>query len=137
MHGGFEGTDARFAVYFPPPERYQGRFFQPLMPVSGTEYGAATGALTQVAGLGGYIGFCSDSGAYLVESNLGSLTPFPGDDTRIVMHRTSAAVARYSRQLAAEMYGDHRAHGYVYGGSGHLTARGAPGYRQPSHHAVS
>ena len=118
VHGGFEGTDARFAVYFPPPERYQGRFFQPLMPVSGTEYGAATGALTQVAGLGGYIGFCSDSGAYLVESNLGSLTPFPGDDTSIVMHRTSAAVARYSRQLAAELYGDHRAYGYVYGGSG-------------------
>lgn len=25
VHGGFEGTDARFAVHFPPPERYQGR----------------------------------------------------------------------------------------------------------------
>ena len=34
------------------------------------------------------------------------------------MHRTSAAVARYSRQLAADMYGDHRAYGYVFGGSG-------------------
>lgn len=118
VHGGFEGTDARFAMYFPPPERYQGRFFQPLMPVSGTEYGAATGALTQVAGLGGYIGFCADSGGYLVESNLGRLTPFPGDDASIPMHRTSAAVARYSRQVAAEMYGDHRPYGYVYGGSG-------------------
>lgn len=118
VHGGFEGTDARFAIYFPTPERYQGRFFQPLMPVSGTEYGAASGALTQVAGLGGYVGFCSDSGAYLVESNLGSTTPFPGEDTSIVMHRTSAAVARYSRVLAAEMYGDHRAYGYVFGGSG-------------------
>ena len=118
VHGGFEGTDARFAIYFPPPERYQGRFFQPLMPVSGTEFGGASGALSQVAGLAGYIGFCSDSGAYLVESNLGSLTPFPGKDPSIVMHRTSAATARYSRQLAAEMYGDHRAFGYVYGGSG-------------------
>ncbi|MGH9006395.1 MAG: hypothetical protein ACRDV6_01565 [Acidimicrobiales bacterium] len=88
------------------------------MPVSGTEYGAASGTLSQVAGLGGYIGFCSDSGAYLVESNLGRLSPFPGDDPSIVMHRTSAAVARYSRVLAAEMYGDHRAYGYVYGGSG-------------------
>ena len=94
VHGGFEGTDARFAMYFPTPERYQGRFFQPLMPVSGTEFGGATGVLKNVAGLGGYIGFCSDSGAYLVESNLGRLTPFPGDDTSIVMHRTSAAVAR-------------------------------------------
>jgi hypothetical protein len=118
VHGGFERTDARFAMYFPTPERYQGRFFQPLMPVSGTEFGGATGVLTNVAGLGGYIGFCSDSGAYLVESNLGSLTPFPGDDTSIVMHRTSAAVARYSRVLAAEMYGDHRPYGYVFGGSG-------------------
>jgi hypothetical protein len=118
VHGGFEGTDARFAIYFPPAERYQGRFFQPLMPVSGTEYGAASGALTHVAGLGGYIGFCADSGAYLVESNLGSLTPFPGDGPDLTMDRTSAAVARHSRLLAAEMYGDHRPYGYVYGGSG-------------------
>lgn len=118
VHGGFEGTDARFAMYFPTPERYQGRFFQPLMPVSGTEFGGATGVLSYVAGLGGYIGFCSESGAYLVESNLGRLTPFPGDDTSIVMHRTSAAVARYSRFMAAQMYGDHRPYGYVFGGSG-------------------
>ncbi len=118
VHGGFEGTDARFAMYFPPPARYQGRFFQPLMPVSGTEYGAATGALSHVAGLGGYIGFCSDNGAYLVESNLGSLMPFPGPGPDLTQNRTSAAVARYSRQVAAEMYGDHRPFGYVYGGSG-------------------
>ena len=118
VHGGFEGTDARFAMYFPPPARYQGRFFQPLMPVSGTEYGAASGALSHVAGLGGYIGFCSDNGGYLVESNLGSLMPFPGAGPDLTLNRTSAAVARYSRQVAAEMYGDHRPFGYVYGGSG-------------------
>jgi hypothetical protein len=88
------------------------------MPVSGTEYGAASGALTHVAGLGGYIGFCSDNGGYLVESNLGSLTPFPGPGPDLTLHRTSTAVARYSRQVAAEMYGDHRPFGYVYGGSG-------------------
>ena len=33
-------------------------------------------------------------------------------------YRASAAVARYSRVLAAEMYGEHRPYGYVYGGSG-------------------
>lgn len=118
VHGGFEGTDTRFAMYLPPAERYQGRFFQPLMPVSGTEFGAVSGALSRVAGLGGYIGFCSDSGAYLVESNLGRLTPFPGPEPSIPMHRASAAVARYSRRVAAEMYGDHRPYGYVFGGSG-------------------
>src|SRR3990172_9827670 len=25
MHGHFPGTDARFAFYFPPPEKYEGR----------------------------------------------------------------------------------------------------------------
>ena len=118
VHGGFEGTDARFAMYFPPAERYQGRFFQPLMPVAGTEYGAATGALSHVAGLAGYIGFCSDNGGYLVESNLGHFTPAVGRGPDLSMNRTSAAVARYSRKVAAEMYGDHRPYGYVYGGSG-------------------
>src|SRR5579864_6362329 len=28
VHGGFKGTEARFAFYFPPKEQYQGRFFQ-------------------------------------------------------------------------------------------------------------
>ena len=119
VHGGFEGTDARFAMYFPPPERYQGRFFQPLMPVPGTEYGAASGALSHVAGLGGYIGFCSDSGALprRVEPRLQDAVPRRPVPT-CHQNRTSAAVARYSRQVAAEMYGDHRPFGYVYGGSG-------------------
>ena len=43
---------------------------------------------------------------------------FPGEDPTLVGYRASAAVARYSRVLAAEMYGEHRAYGYVYGGSG-------------------
>jgi len=29
VHGGFKGTDARFTFCFPPPEQYQGRFYQP------------------------------------------------------------------------------------------------------------
>ena len=32
------GTDARFSFYFPVPQRYEGRFFHPLMPISGTEH---------------------------------------------------------------------------------------------------
>ncbi len=115
VHGGFSGTDTRFSMYFPPAERYEGRFFQPLMPISGME-----NAVPFVLGvmMGGSLEFAADSGAYIVESNLGRTVMFPGDDNTLVGYRASAAVARYSRELAAEMYGEHRPYGYVYGGSG-------------------
>ncbi len=64
------------------------------------------------------LGFAIESGAYLVESNLGRLNMFVGDDPTITAYRASAAVAKYSRVLASEMYGPHRPFGYVYGGSG-------------------
>ena len=115
VHGGFEGTDTKFSIYFPPPERYEGRFFHPVLPMSGIEHAAALGVLY---GIAGSIEFAVDSGAYLVESNMGRLNPFPGEDWTLAGYRASAAVARYSRVLAAEMYGDHRPYGYVYGGSG-------------------
>src|SRR4051812_13194593 len=115
VHGGFEGTDLRFSFYFPPAERYEGRVYQPLMFMSGTEHAAGMGLLV---GMGASIEFAIDSGAYLVESNLGRSNPFPGEDGTIPGYRASAAAARYSRVLAAEMYGEHRPYGYCYGGSG-------------------
>ncbi len=115
VHGGFEGTDLLFSFYFPPEDRYEGRFFQPIMFMSGTEHAAGTGLL---AGMGATIGFAVDSGAYLVESNLGRRSPFPGDDPTVTGYRASAATARCSRVLAAEMYGAHRPYGYCFGGSG-------------------
>jgi hypothetical protein len=111
VHGGFKDTDARFSMYFPPKELYQRRFYQPLMPISGNENAAQAPTSPN-------IGFAVDSGAYLVESNLGRLDMFPGSDPTIAGYRTSAAVAKYSRVLAAQMYGKHRPYGYVYGGSG-------------------
>src|SRR5258706_16056820 len=36
VHGGFTGSDLRFSMYFPPAEKYQGRFFHPVVPLSGT-----------------------------------------------------------------------------------------------------
>jgi hypothetical protein len=114
VHGGFKDTDLRFSMYFPPKEQYDGRFFHPLMHIAGNENGATQGALAGF--LGDSIQFAAASGAYLVESNLGSkLMMGPGD---IVGFRASAATAQYGRILAAEMYGDHRAYGYCYGGSG-------------------
>jgi hypothetical protein len=115
VHGGFQGTDLRFSYYFPPAERYQGRFFQPILAVSGMEHIFGSGA---ISGMGGSISFAIDSGAYMVESNLGRLTPFPGEDSTVTGYRASAAAAEYSRIVAAEMYGAHRPYGYCYGGSG-------------------
>jgi PKD domain len=115
VHGSFDGTEARFSFYFPPPERYEGRFFHPVMPMSGIEVLATTGLLY---GAAGSIEFAIDSGAYLVESNLGRTSPFPGEDWSVAGYRASAAVARHGRRLVAEMYGEHRPYGYLYGGSG-------------------
>jgi hypothetical protein len=116
VHGGFKGTECRFSFYFPPAERYEGRFFHLLLPVTGIETAAI--APPQATTLADPIPFAMESGAYLVESNQGRTVMFPGDDTTITGYRASAAVARYSRVLATEMYGAHRSYGYVYGGSG-------------------
>jgi hypothetical protein len=107
VHGGFKGTELLFSMYFPPKEQYQRRFFQPLQAVSGSE-NMAPMAMNQAGG----VGFALASGGYLVESNQGSKNMFGGDAG------ANAAVAQYSRVLAAEMYGKHRPYGYVYGGSG-------------------
>uniref|UniRef100_UPI0027421A5A hypothetical protein n=1 Tax=Actinoplanes sp. RD1 TaxID=3064538 RepID=UPI0027421A5A len=37
VHGGFEGTAARFSFYFPPAELYQRRFFHNTYPLTMTE----------------------------------------------------------------------------------------------------
>lgn len=114
VHGGFANTDLRFSMYFPPADRYAGRFFHPLMHIAGNENVAPAGRL---AGLDGdSIAFAVASGGYLVESNMGSKLMLGPPD--ITGFRASAATAQYSRILAAEMYGTHRPYGYVYGGSG-------------------
>ncbi len=113
VHGGFTDTELRFSFYFPPAERYEGRFYHPVMHISGNE----NAGRARLAGMDGdSIGFAFDSGGYMVESNMGSLEMRgPGDITNF---RGSAAAAEYSRVLAQEMYGGGRPYGYVYGGSG-------------------
>ena len=107
VHGGFKDTELRFSFYLPEKEQYEGRFFQPLQAVSGNE-NMAPMALYRASG----VGFAVASGGYLVESNQGSNNMFGGSSD------ANAAVAMYSRTLAAAMYGPHRPYGYVYGGSG-------------------
>ena len=115
VHGGFADTDTRFSVYFPPADRYEGRFFQHITPVPDSEHLAqeATGEQDR-------IGFAISSGGYFLETNGGGASGQPGSDVdpTIAAYRANAASAEYARVLAARMYGEHRPYGYAYGGSG-------------------
>lgn len=115
VHGGFKGTDMRFSFYLPPKEQFQHRFFQYVTPVPDNENLAQTPGDEK-------IGFSADSGAYFVESNGGGASATAGPafmaDPTIGAFRANAAAARYSRIVAAEMYGAGKIYGYLYGGSG-------------------
>lgn len=108
IHGGFEETELRFSFYFPEKEIYKERFFHFMSPVQGSE-----DASQNFNGEEDKIAFAITNGAYFVESNMGG--PEANGTT---IYRTSAAVAEYSRELAAKLYGPHRPFGYIYGGSG-------------------
>jgi PKD domain len=115
IHGGFKGTDAKFSFYFPPPEQFQGRFFQNTHQLLTSENGPA-----------GNIGFAIASGAYYVQTNIGGVerattteqAVFGKLDPSIGGYRANAEAAKFSRVKAAELYGKRRIYGYLYGGSG-------------------
>lgn len=116
VHGGFTGTETRFSVHLPPSDRYDGRFFQYITPVPDSEHFSEgrTGEEDKIS-------FAGESGAIFVETNGGgppAADPFSGVDPTIGAYRANAAVARYVRVLAQEMYGAHRTYGYAFGGSG-------------------
>jgi hypothetical protein len=115
VHGGFTGTETCFSIYLPPGNSYEGRFFQHITPVPDSEHLAQ-----HVSGEQDKIGFSISSGGYFLETNGGSASGSPGSsvDPTIAAYRANAAAAGYSRVVAAEMYGEHRAYGYAYGGSG-------------------
>ena len=116
IHGGFAGTDARFSFYFPQAERYQQRFFHNTYPLAeSSDVGPFPIAFDVAVG---DLGFCFESGAYYVQTNLGGADGKPPGDPAIAAFRVNAAAAKYSRLLAAELYGEHRPYGYLYGGSG-------------------
>ena len=116
VHGGFRNTDARFSFYFPPGERYRGRFHHNTYPLATSsdvgpfplEFSVATGN----------IGYSFDSGAYYVQTNNGGAFLLGSTDPKLAAYRANAAAAMFSRIVAAEVYGPHRPYGYLYGGSG-------------------
>jgi hypothetical protein len=115
VHGGFTGTDAKFSFCFPPEEEYQGRFFQATHQLLAGEEATARN-----------VGFALASGGYSVQTNMGGRdnprsaeeSAFGQSDTTIRGYRVNAEAAKYSRVVAAEIYGPHRTYGYLYGGSG-------------------
>jgi hypothetical protein len=117
VHGGFRGTDARFAFYFP-LSGYDGRFIQG--PVHQLRLTSEIASLNEIR-------FAFDSGAYLVQTNNGGsescLTARdcisgPYDPT-VRGYRVAAAAAKFSREVAQRVYGsDARPFGYLFGGSG-------------------
>jgi hypothetical protein len=114
VHGGFKGTDARFSFYFPPAAQYQGRFHHNTYPLATTEDIGPFPIAFEVAT--GNLGFTLESGGYYVQTNMGGA--FRRGEPSIAAYRVNAAAAKYSRVIAAEVYGAHRPFGYLYGGSG-------------------
>lgn len=116
VHGGFTGTDTRFAFHFPAASAYQHRFFQYITPVpdSETVSQGRTGSEDR-------IGAALAAGAIFVETNGGgpnAANATIGQDQTIGAYRANAASARLARHLAQQVYGRHRTYGFAYGGSG-------------------
>ncbi|MCP5400849.1 MAG: hypothetical protein H6917_00510 [Novosphingobium sp.] len=120
VHGGFEGTDTRFSYYFPPADQYEGRFFQHVTPVPGSENAAQEAPVDENNKIGSSI----DGGAYFVETNGGGRIDLTKGsnalaDPTITAYRANAASAQFSRLVAGQVYGTNkRPFGYIYGGSG-------------------
>lgn len=107
IHGGFEGTETRFSLYFPSKEAYQARFFQYITPFPDNEL------LSQgKKGEEDMIGFSLASGAYFIETNGGGRVDFSKPNLRtdptIGAFRANAACAEFSREVAIKLYGGER-----------------------------
>jgi hypothetical protein len=120
VHGGFAGTDTRFTFYFVPKEQYKGRMFQPLEGAHAGHEDAFGGAMGEL--LGGLKMIGGRLGGYMVESNSGhigdDIDQRAGNDPTLYGHRASVETARFSKHVAAQVYGKAPSHAYVWGGSG-------------------
>jgi len=119
VHGGFDGTSTRFAFCYPSQDLYRGRLFQPLEGANAGHENVNTGPLGQVTG---GLEMIFRLGGYAVESNMGHvgdvMDPKAGPDPTIYGFRAAAETARFSKFIAAQLYGGPPSYSYVYGGSG-------------------
>ncbi len=105
VHGDFTGSNTKFAFYYPAASQYRGRFFESTYPLITTE-----------AADPNTIAFAISHGAYLVSNNNNGGEP-AGDPE--AGYRTNAASAKFSRFIAALLYGaSAQMRGYLYGASG-------------------
>lgn len=123
VHGGFTGTEAKFAFYLPPKEQYQGRFFQYITPVPVPEN--ASGAAT---GENSYIGFSiSSDGSYRTISGFENTDAWDGVVPFIMGSNQSIPSMFTARVHALRVLGD-KFPGVVDaldpGGSGDMYAGG-------------
>jgi hypothetical protein len=116
IHGGFTGTSARFAFYFPTPAQYRGRFFESTYPTNNNE-NAIQDCSHLVATTVCQVAFAIFNGAYVVSTNNAGGVPAGGP---LAAYRANAAAAKYSRVVAEQMvyHPSDRPRGYVYGASG-------------------
>lgn len=121
VHGGFKGTDTRFSLYFPPKEKYHGRFIHALEGgLGGNENSSALSSPEGVVPAAS-LGPAFEMGAYFVESNQGHFgadTSGVKGDATILCWRASAETAKFGKHFATSVYGVAPHHGYIYGGSG-------------------
>lgn len=115
VHGGFAVRQVKFSWCFPVKDSFRGRFYQYLSPFPGPDEEMAS---LEKDGEDDEIAFSLKSGAYFIESNMGSAQAFGGQADPTILWKSSAAVAEASRTFAMELYDCDRPFGYVYGGSG-------------------
>jgi Tannase and feruloyl esterase/PKD domain len=119
VHGGFADCDTRFTMYFPEQEVWQGRA---IMPLEGAHAGHEDAFGGSMGDLLGGLALHVRLGGYMVESNMGHIgddvDPKGGDDPTIYGWRAAAETARFSKHVAAQIYGEAPHHSYVWGGSG-------------------
>jgi hypothetical protein len=119
VHGGFAGCDTRFAFYFPAIEEWQGRMY---MPLEGAHAGHEDAFGGMMGELIGGLGLTVRLGGYMAESNMGhigdDIDPKGGDDPTLYGWRAAAETGRFSKHVAAQVYGSAPHHSYVWGGSG-------------------
>lgn len=104
----------------PSAEQYSGRFFQYLEGGAGGHENVLPVTREMWGGEAWQFNLAFDElGGYLVESNQGHFSgEGVGFKDDIEMFRGSAQSSRFSREVAAEMYGAAPHHGYIWGQSG-------------------
>lgn len=110
IHGGFNNTDTRFSIYLPPQEQYRQRLL--MVDVGGP--GGNEHIATSGIGAGGMIAAFA-AGCYLVETNQGhigaDMSGIRGEPS-VLQWRANAEAARFSRTVAAQVYGGAPRFGY-------------------------